>query len=95
MTAHYIADEGRFTKLSSDLLGCVSFKERHTSENICKKIKSIFLEWNLLHKITIVVSDNAANMIASVRLGGWRHWGCFAHSLNLVAQTGLKEIECY
>lgn len=31
-------------------------------------------------------------MKSAVRLEGWRHWGCFAHSLNLLTQSGIKEI---
>lgn len=93
MTAHYIVEDTNSTKIASDLVGCVSFTERHTSDNICSKIKSLLSEWNLDNKITVVVSDHAANMVASVRRGGWRHWGCFAHGLNLVVQNGLKEIE--
>jgi predicted transcriptional regulator len=39
------------------------------------------------------VSDNAANVVAAVRVGGWRHLRCFAHTLNLIVQKELKEID--
>lgn len=32
-------------------------------------------------------------MKAAVRIGGWRFWGCFAHSINLVAQSDINEIK--
>lgn len=92
MTAHYIVEEPNSVKLSSDLLGCVPSTERSTADNICKKVRNMLSEWQIENKTTVIVSDNAANMIASIRLGGWRHWGCFAHCLNLVVQSGLKDI---
>lgn len=92
VTAHYIVDNEPPARLSSDLLGCISFKERHTAQNICNMLQQLLQEWGIENKIVAIVSDNAANMVAAVRLGGWRHWGCFAHSINLIVQDGLKEI---
>lgn len=92
VTAHYIVEEDKKTYLSSDLLGCISYTDRHTGENICNKLKDTIHEWKLDNKIAAIVSDNAANMKAAVRIGGWRFWGCFAHLLNLTTQSGLKEI---
>jgi len=43
--------------------------------------------------VTAIVSDNASYVIAGVRLTGYRHISCFAHSLNLVVQKSLKHIE--
>ncbi|CAH0555110.1 unnamed protein product [Brassicogethes aeneus] len=93
VTAHYIVEGEHNTFLESDLLGCISYTDRHTAENISNHLKDIIREWGLPNKISAVVSDNAANMKAAVRIGGWRFWGCFAHSLNLVTQTGLKDLK--
>ncbi|CAB3238387.1 unnamed protein product [Arctia plantaginis] len=49
-------------------------------------------DWQITNKITCVVSDNAANIQAAIRLGEWRPVGCFAHTLNLIVQNGLKVI---
>ncbi|CAB3231928.1 unnamed protein product [Arctia plantaginis] len=43
------------------------------------------------HKIKRVVSDNAANIQAAIRLGEWPV-GCFAPTLNLIVKNGLKGI---
>lgn len=93
VTAHYIVEEENNVFLSSDLLGCISYTERHTAENISNKLKETMDQWGLTNKIAAVVSDNAANMKAAIRIGGWRFWGCFAHLINLVAQSGIKEIK--
>ncbi|XP_048525013.1 zinc finger BED domain-containing protein 4 isoform X2 [Dendroctonus ponderosae] len=93
VTAHYIVEESNNTFLSSDLLGCISYTKSHTAENIANKLREVIEEWKLTNKIVAVVSDNEANMKAAVRIGGWSHWGCFAHSLNRIAQAGLSEIK--
>ncbi|XP_036346148.1 zinc finger BED domain-containing protein 1-like, partial [Rhagoletis pomonella] len=69
VTAHYIVEEDKKTFLASDLLACSSYLDRHTSENITKKINEIFCEWGVSNKICVIVSDNAANMKAAVRGG--------------------------
>lgn len=89
ITAHWISE----TELKSNLLECVPFYEQHTAENLSKLLKEKFEEWDISNKIACVVSDNAANIVAAIRNGNWRHLGCFAHTLNLIVQKGLKEIE--
>lgn len=90
ITAHWLNEN---TQLCSNLLGCVVFNQRHTAENLSNLLTQTFEEWNIQNKIVVVVSDNAANITAAIRLGGWRHLGCFAHSLNLIVQAGLKDIQ--
>lgn len=89
VTAHFIDDE---TNLCSILLTCHAFNDRHTSENLCDFLRNVMIEWDILNKVTAVVSDNASNIINAVKLGKWRSIGCFAHTLNLVVQTATKEI---
>ncbi|XP_077283268.1 E3 SUMO-protein ligase ZBED1-like [Arctopsyche grandis] len=89
IVAHFINEE---TKLHSVLLGCINYKERHTSQNLCDFMKVVMAEWNISHKVAAIVSDNAANILSAVRLGDWRSISCFAHSLNLVVQEATKKI---
>ncbi|XP_044766261.1 zinc finger BED domain-containing protein 4-like [Coccinella septempunctata] len=93
ITAHYIVEDNDRTFLSSDLLGCDSYTDRHTGENICEKINQTLSRLKIDNRIAAIVTDNASNMKLGVRTGGWCHWGCFAHSLNLRTQSGLKEKE--
>ncbi|KAJ8971547.1 hypothetical protein NQ317_003201 [Molorchus minor] len=72
--------------------GCIGFSQRHTAENLKEFLCQIFQEWKISNKVVAVISDNAANITAAVRLGAWRHLGCFAHTVNLVVQASLREI---
>lgn len=89
ITAHFIDDD---CKYQSYLLDCFKYEEKHTAENLAAEIKNILTDWGLIHKVNAVVSDNAANITAAIRLRSWRHIPCFANMLNLVIQAGLFEI---
>lgn len=91
LTAHFIDLNG---KLECFVLGCYKTDEAHTAVNLATLIKILLSEWQILEKICGVVTDNAANIKAAIRniSSTWCHSGCFAHSLNLVLQTGLQEI---
>ena len=39
------------------------------------------------------MTDNAANIIAAVRLTGWNHFPCFAHTINLVIQDSMISVK--
>lgn len=44
-------------------------------------------------KILAIVSDNAANIVAAIKLTNWRHVPCFTLTVNLIVQNDLKEIK--
>lgn len=90
VTAHYIDTER--VKLCSNLLGCLEYNDSHTGANLCQFLRDEMLKWNIQNKVGAVVSDNAANILLAVHLGGWRSIGCFAHSLNLTVQSGIEQI---
>ncbi len=76
--------------LRSVLIACEKFDQRHTAENIATFLRHIATEWKIGNKITVVVTDNAYNIVAAVKKCGWRHIGCFAHTLNLIVQALLQ-----
>ncbi|XP_051996488.1 E3 SUMO-protein ligase ZBED1-like [Xyrauchen texanus] len=68
------------------------FHGQHTADNISSELKRITDEWGLTDKVMAVVTDNGANMVAAVHKAGWRHYPCFAHTLNLVVKDSLKAV---
>lgn len=47
----------------------------------------------LQNKINFVVTDNGPNITKAIRDIGWKHYGCYAHSLSLIVQDTLKSLE--
>lgn len=74
-------------------MGCIPFDERHTAKNLSDQLKNQAEEWGLSNKVACVISDNAANITAAIRATTWRLFPCFAHTLNLILQAGIVEIQ--
>lgn len=89
ITVHYIHD----FKLKSHILDCYCYSDSHTALNLCSEIKKIAEKWGIQNKIVAIVSDNAANVKAAVKLTGYKQISCFAHTLNLIVEQGLKKIK--
>ncbi|XP_067616849.1 E3 SUMO-protein ligase ZBED1-like [Eurosta solidaginis] len=89
VTAHYVNSDNA---MSSSLLCCKDFNDRHTSENLRNFLKDVVCEWGIANKISAVVSDNAPNIVGAITQGGWRSVGCFARCLNLLVQKATPEI---
>lgn len=66
------------------------FTAQHTADNISAKLKRISEEWGITQKLLAVVRDNGANMVSAVHKPGWKHYPCFAHTLNLVVKDAIK-----
>ncbi|CAH1107415.1 unnamed protein product [Psylliodes chrysocephalus] len=82
VTGHFISNTFEMTSI---LLDCKLLPNHHTSINLAQALTEITGDWNLQNKIILTVSDNAANIKRAVTKElGWKHFGCFAHSLNLV-----------
>lgn len=90
VTVHYLDDD---TKMSSILIGCQHFTARQTAVEISSLLKELVNKWGIENLKTMIVSDNAANIVAAVRLCQWRHFPCFAHSINLIIQSGLEPVK--
>lgn len=89
VTCHFINNE---CELKSYLLSCFKNSESHTSENLKNDLLAVIKKWGLENNIAACTTDNAHNIVNAVSLCGWRHVGCFAHSLNLAVQNALKSI---
>ncbi|XP_078017548.1 E3 SUMO-protein ligase ZBED1-like [Epinephelus lanceolatus] len=87
-TAHYITDKW---ELKSQVLQTRAMHVSHTATNVNETFHAVAREWGLMLSDLVIVTDNAANMIAAMRLDDeLTHITCFAHTLNLAAQKALK-----
>ena len=65
------------------VLASVQFNVEHTARHIASEFQKITDHWG----ITAIGTDNASNMVAAIRITGWTHIHCFAHTLNLVQEA--------
>ncbi|XP_022162105.1 zinc finger BED domain-containing protein 1-like [Myzus persicae] len=92
VTVHFMDPEECILK--TFLLGCFNVVESHTAVNLSLFLNDCFKEWNITEKVKVAVSDNAANITSAIGMNqNWRHIPCLAHTLNLIAQSGLGEIK--
>lgn len=77
VTAHFITN--KWTSVTC-LLECVAFEQRHTSQNLCEELQRVATKWDISEKVHAVTTDNAPSVVNSVKLAGWSHIPCFAHS---------------
>ncbi|XP_041722424.2 zinc finger BED domain-containing protein 4-like [Coregonus clupeaformis] len=89
VTCHFIEDY----KMTSCLLDCFEFTDRHTAENLAVELLRVAKEWQVEDKVVCCVSDNAANITKAIKVLKWTHHPCLAHTLNLVVRDALKVIK--
>lgn len=87
ITGHFIDTS---YQMRSILLDCDVFEGSHTGTNLSKKLLDVTKSWGLEKKVNLAVSDNAANVKNAIAQTGWEHFGCFAHTLNLMVQSAMK-----
>ncbi|XP_052383386.1 zinc finger BED domain-containing protein 4-like [Oncorhynchus keta] len=76
--------------MSSCLLDCFEFSDRHTSENLAEEQLRVAREWQVDEKVVCCVSDNAANITNAMNIFKWTHHPCLAHTINLIVRDALK-----
>ncbi|XP_065908971.1 zinc finger BED domain-containing protein 4-like [Dysidea avara] len=87
LTAHWVDDT--FVKVSA-VLHAQAVEESHTGEHIAAQMEWMLQNWEIPRdKVHIVISDNASNMVKAMNDASFAHFGCFAHSLQLVIKDGL------
>ncbi|KAL0879640.1 hypothetical protein ABMA27_003355 [Loxostege sticticalis] len=97
-TESYIALTGLYLTEQLDfktvLLGCCQFEGHHTSANIAAEIGVLVDKYGLRNKVNFMITDNASNVVKAVKEElKWKHFGCYAHSLNLVVEDALKLVQ--
>ena len=86
ITCHFLSNRW---ELHSSVPDTLHVDGSHTAEALAAELVSICDNWGITEKVVCVITDNANN-VAAVRLNGWKHLPCFAHTLNLVVQDSLK-----
>ena len=84
LTCHFLSSEW---ELCSSVLDTLHVDESHTAEVIAAKLMSITDKWEITDKVVCAVTDNANNIVAAVRLNGWKHLPCFAHTLKVTLNS--------
>ena len=87
ITAHYISENWQIV---SNVLQTRAVYESHTGAHMARLLLDVVEEWQLKDKSSVLVTDNAANMISAAEIGKFPDVKCFAHTLNLAAQPALK-----
>lgn len=91
ITAHGINSDW---KMVNCVLQTRAMFESHTGHNIAEVLTAAVNEWDLkrANRDIAIVTDNARNMDVAVKEAGGLapHIKCFAHTLNLATQAGLK-----
>lgn len=90
LTVHFINSD---TKLCSRLISCINYNENCISQELSDFLMATVKKWNIKNKISVVVTDNAPNIVGAIKLNNWRHISCFAHVLNIGIQHGLKKLK--
>ncbi|KAL1261243.1 hypothetical protein QQF64_006508 [Cirrhinus molitorella] len=87
-TAHYITNTW---VLESRVLQTRVMHESHTAVNVNAMFHSVANEWELTVSDLVIVTDNAANMLAAALIDNLAHISCFAHTLQpAVTKRAMK-----
>ncbi|KAK7912577.1 hypothetical protein WMY93_012788 [Mugilogobius chulae] len=93
VTCHFINEQWELTSIN---LTTMPLQERHTAENIASWIEDVVEKFDIsMSKVLVIVHDNAANVVAALRMLEEKHGvsslRCAGHTLQLVVNHALKE----
>ncbi|XP_063220505.1 E3 SUMO-protein ligase ZBED1-like [Bacillus rossius redtenbacheri] len=89
VTVHFVANN----EMQSAVLETKVLVENHTALYLSSVLKSLLTEWNLINKITAVITDGGPNIKAAVKIVGLAQHPCCAHMLNLVVNDAINKNE--
>ena len=90
ITCHFLSATWQLRSL---VLETLKFDLNHTAEHIADALLKVAENWDISSKVVAIVTDNASNIVAAVKITGWTHVPCFAHTLNLVVSEAIKSDE--
>lgn len=86
LTAQYITAQW---EQKTKVLATRVLNDRHTGEKISEAIRNITAEFQI-PSVTAICTDNAANMKLCCTMGDYTRIPCFAHTLQLGINDGMK-----
>ena len=89
LTCHYINEN---MQLCTSVLRVQYFPQSHTADNLARVTRGMMDDWAITNKVKCLVTDAAANMIASTKILQIRHSICIAHTLNLLVKKSCDQI---
>nr|XP_055051178.1 uncharacterized protein LOC129436907 [Misgurnus anguillicaudatus] len=87
---HYLTVTAHYTikgEMRQKVLKTKAVYQAQTGQVVAEEISDIVQEFGIMDKIEAVTVDNAANMDVAIKKLQFIKLGCFAHTLNLGAQT--------
>ncbi|XP_060648729.1 E3 SUMO-protein ligase ZBED1-like [Drosophila nasuta] len=89
ITCHFVDDN---YILRCAVLSTMSLKDEtnHSANNIGDTLSDVLQKWNILDKVSTIVTDNDRSMIKMCENLKKRHLPCFAHTLNLIVRECLS-----
>ncbi|XP_053968829.1 zinc finger BED domain-containing protein 6-like [Anastrepha ludens] len=93
VTAHFLHNDSPVSRC----IATVALDERHTGEYIAAKLNEICTSMHInTEKISAIVTDNGANITAATTIfvGKNHHLPCFAHTLNIIAESAMSVNDC-
>ena len=78
VTCHFLSNSW---ELHSAVLDTLHVDEAHTAENLAAE-QMVTDTWGITEKLVCAITDDANNIVAAIRLNGWKHLPCFACTLN-------------
>ena len=70
---------------------CIEHLQCHWFSQCRRVAEELKYKWKISDKITCVVTDNASNMTAALKLTDWKNLPCFAHTINLIVQEAVNK----
>ena len=89
VTCHFLTEKW---ELKSVVLDTPRIDVSHTAVNLAAVLVRIADEWAITSKVACAITDNANNIVAAIRIAGWEHSPCFAHTINLIVTNSIAEV---